>query len=180
MPLDLISIFPPKTVDLAVSTADSTDNVDVVDVIGNKTDASVVAVGTNKSVIGYLKGILTTVLTLAVAPTSVETGTAVDTTWGSYVQIVAASAGAIKAISISGSLYSLTADATSTIQLATGAGGAEVVCASHYSRSQTGIPNYTFFMAVRLNKAASTRVAIKPTASAGTPSMHYGYTIEEV
>ena len=171
--------YPVSSDAPAVSSADSTANATIADVIGNKTDASQTTVGTTRSLMGYLKGVLTTVLTLAVAPTSVETGTAVDTTWGSYVQIVAASAAAIKAISISGSIYSITADATSKIELATGAGGAEVVCASHFSRSQTGIPNYTFFMAVRLNKAASTRVAIKPTASTGTPSMHYGYTIEE-
>ena len=43
----------------AVPAADSANNAITVDVVGNKEDASVVAVGTTKSIVAYLKGILT-------------------------------------------------------------------------------------------------------------------------
>ena len=43
---------------LDVSAADATTNIDVADVVGNKVDAQVVAVGTTKSVIAYLKGLI--------------------------------------------------------------------------------------------------------------------------
>lgn len=48
-------------VDISVPAADSTDNVDVTDVVGNKTDAAVTAVGTTKSAIAYLKGLITNI-----------------------------------------------------------------------------------------------------------------------
>lgn len=42
-----------------VATADATNNVYLQDPVGNKTDASVTAVGTTKSIIAYLKGLIT-------------------------------------------------------------------------------------------------------------------------
>jgi hypothetical protein len=47
------------TLDMTVPAADATTNTISRDVIGNKTDAAVVAVGTTKSLMGYIKGILT-------------------------------------------------------------------------------------------------------------------------
>ena len=177
---DTFEKYPPPSSDPAVPTADATSNATHSQVTGNKTDAAVVVVGTTKSVIAYVKGILTTVLTLMVAPTSTETSTITDTTFGgTFVQIVAASAAAIKAITLSGSVYNTTADATYKIEIATGAGGAEVVCATHFTRVTTAITMYAFFLSVRLNKAASTRIAYKATQSSGTSSFHAGYTIEE-
>lgn len=44
---------------LLVPGADATSNVDVSDVVGNKTDAAVTAVGTTKSVEAYVKGLVT-------------------------------------------------------------------------------------------------------------------------
>ena len=41
-----------------VPSANSTDNVDVADVAGNKTDTLVEAVGTTKSLVAYLKGLI--------------------------------------------------------------------------------------------------------------------------
>lgn len=43
----------------AVATADGTANALQRDVIGNKTDAAVLTVGTTKSLLGYIKGVLT-------------------------------------------------------------------------------------------------------------------------
>lgn len=43
---------------ISVPAQDSTDNVVAADVIGNKTDALVEAVGTTKSLAGYLKGLI--------------------------------------------------------------------------------------------------------------------------
>lgn len=45
--------------DLAVPAANSTNNAVVSDVAGNKQDASVTTVGTTKSLMAYLKGVLT-------------------------------------------------------------------------------------------------------------------------
>lgn len=50
----------------AVPTADATTNTLLRDVAGNKTDAAVTAVGTQKSLMGYLKGVVN-MLTVAVA-----------------------------------------------------------------------------------------------------------------
>jgi len=44
--------------DISVPAADSSDNVDVADVIGNKTDTPVEAVGTMKSLMAYIKGLI--------------------------------------------------------------------------------------------------------------------------
>jgi hypothetical protein len=41
-----------------VPTADSTDNAHLRDVVGNKTDAAVSVVGTDKGLIGYIKGLI--------------------------------------------------------------------------------------------------------------------------
>ena len=48
-------IIPPSV----VPAADATSNVIESHVVGNKTDAAVVAVGTTKSIIAYVKGIIT-------------------------------------------------------------------------------------------------------------------------
>lgn len=42
----------------AVPAADATANAEVRDVVGNKTDAAVTTVGTNKSLMAYVKGLL--------------------------------------------------------------------------------------------------------------------------
>lgn len=47
-----------KGADLTVPGADSTDNSDVTDVAGNKTDALIESVGTTKSLTAYLKGMI--------------------------------------------------------------------------------------------------------------------------
>lgn len=44
--------------DISVPDADSTANADVCDVVGNKTDAAVTTVGTTKSIVAYVKGLL--------------------------------------------------------------------------------------------------------------------------
>ena len=44
--------------------ADSTDNDNVNDIAGNKTDAAQTTVGTTRSLMGYIKGILNTVLAI--------------------------------------------------------------------------------------------------------------------
>ena len=49
----------------AVPTADATTNANARDVIGNKTDAAVTAKAANKSLVGYVKGILDWIGTLA-------------------------------------------------------------------------------------------------------------------
>lgn len=46
----------------AAPTADSTANATMADAVGNKTDASVNAVGTTKSIIAYVKGCLTNLI----------------------------------------------------------------------------------------------------------------------
>jgi len=53
-----LSTLAAGDVPLAVPSADSTDNVYERDVIGNKTDAAVTSVGTTKSLMAYVKGIL--------------------------------------------------------------------------------------------------------------------------
>lgn len=45
--------------DLTVASADSTANALMADVVGNKTDAAVTAVGTTKSIEAYVKGLVT-------------------------------------------------------------------------------------------------------------------------
>ena len=65
-----------------VPSADSTDNNQVRDVAGNKIDAAVVAVGTTKSIVAYVKGILSKLLTgagksqMAVTTIDLEQGAA--------------------------------------------------------------------------------------------------------
>ena len=48
----------------SVPKADSTSNILMRDVVGNKEDAAVVAVGTDDSIIALVKGVLTKVLLL--------------------------------------------------------------------------------------------------------------------
>lgn len=163
-----------------VASADSTANSNIADVIGNKTDTAQTTVGTTRSLMGYLKGVLTTVLTLMVAPTTVETSTfSVDPMAGAYTQLIASTGSAIKAITVSGNFYNIAADATITLEVATGAGGAEVVCATHRSRWTTAITAGSYYLSVRLNKAASTRIAVKGTQSSGSAALYGGYTVEE-
>lgn len=50
--------LPLTKTDIAVQTADSTNNSYINDPIGNKTDAAVTTVGTTKSIIAYIKGLL--------------------------------------------------------------------------------------------------------------------------
>lgn len=61
---DLIAGTTLVAADIAVPTADSTADVSVRDVVGRKTDAAQTAVGTTRSLMGYLKGILNQIATL--------------------------------------------------------------------------------------------------------------------
>lgn len=56
-----LSTLAAGDVPLTVPSADSTDNVYERDVIGNKNDAAVTTVGTTKSAMAYLKGLITNV-----------------------------------------------------------------------------------------------------------------------
>jgi hypothetical protein len=49
---------------LNVPTADATANVSVTEVVGNKTDAAVTSIGADKSIVGYIKGVLTWIGTI--------------------------------------------------------------------------------------------------------------------
>ena len=112
---------------------------------------------------------------------SVETGTitADPISSGTFIQVVAASAAPVKLFNINGSFYGITADATTTLELATGAGGAEVVCATHFTRATSLINMYSFSLTAGLNKPTATRLAFKATKSAGSPALYAGYTAEE-
>lgn len=50
--------FSSPPVSLAAPTADSTATANVMDVVGHKSDAAVTTVGTTKSLMAYLKGVL--------------------------------------------------------------------------------------------------------------------------
>jgi prophage DNA circulation protein len=58
---------------LAVPTADVADNVDLVDVIGNKTDAAVTTAGTTKSIMAYIKGLISNVSTVDTVVDDIQT-----------------------------------------------------------------------------------------------------------
>jgi len=67
--------------ELVVPTADTTANSYLMDVIGNKTDAAVSAATTDKSLMGYIKGILTdtaVIGALGAGLTALATQTSVD------------------------------------------------------------------------------------------------------
>jgi len=53
-----ISVLVASDVPLTVPTADATTNTNERDVVGNKTDAAVKTVGTTKSIIAYIKGVI--------------------------------------------------------------------------------------------------------------------------
>lgn len=73
-----------------VPSADSTANVDVADVIGNKTDAEVVSVGTTKSIMSCVKSVLTRVYDLVAGSELVVNGNMeLDSDW---INVNAASA----------------------------------------------------------------------------------------
>jgi hypothetical protein len=55
---EIITTLAGLSTNIAVPTADSTANALIQDVVGNKADAAVTAVGTTKSAIAYLKGII--------------------------------------------------------------------------------------------------------------------------
>lgn len=80
----------PAGVDLTVPTADSTDNVDAIDVIGNKTDTANATVGATSSLMRYIKGILNSVRNTTSEKSS---GTFTSGTSGSYsaYQVIQAS-----------------------------------------------------------------------------------------
>ena len=58
---------------LAVPTADVADNVDLVDVVGNKTDAAVTTAGTTKSIMAYIKGLISNVSTVDTVVDGIQT-----------------------------------------------------------------------------------------------------------
>ncbi len=55
-----------KAIALTVPTADTVDNVDVLDVVGNKTDTANVTVGATSSIMRYIKGIISILAGLCV------------------------------------------------------------------------------------------------------------------
>jgi hypothetical protein len=58
---------------LAVPTADVADNTDLVDVVGNKTDAAVTTATTTKSLMAYIKGLLSNVGTVDTVVDGIQT-----------------------------------------------------------------------------------------------------------
>ncbi len=58
---------------ITTGTADATDNLYIRDTVGNKTDAAVTTVGTTKSLMAYVKGIITNIAALGASNVATTT-----------------------------------------------------------------------------------------------------------
>lgn len=158
-----------------VPAADSTSNASVADVVGNKTDAAQATVGTTRSIIAYVKGLLNSVQQQA---TSSETGTDSTTTSGTYRQLIASTAAATKKIVVDGNIGLPDAENSYTIVLATGAAASEVILASSMKRV-IAAGGTTFHFHSSREIASGTRIAWRPTFAGTNSLVALGYNVEE-
>lgn len=138
----MVTVSPALTAIRAendVPVADAVTNLKDRDVIGNKTDAAQTTVGTTRSLMGYLKGVLslivsylksTTVLHECTYPEVSLTGSGVANTYGAYAQIHAAPGYDIEVIGVFVSPNGGTAGNTVAVEIAKGAAASEVPIAT--------------------------------------------------
>lgn len=172
-------------VDISVPAADSTDNVAVTDVVGNKTDAAVTAVGTTKSAMAYLKGLLGLVLPSKTSATTTGVIVEDDTsgtpnvvnvathssknTLGSWVQMDA-SASADSWISNVRVATPIDAYGPWVIEIGTGSAGAEATkirfsFVSDFLGSSGYNKSLVFPLVIPIKVASGTRIAARAAGS---------------
>lgn len=119
--------------------------------------------------------------TLALQSTTSEAGNSSVGTSAAITQLVAASAKAIRRISISGVVIPDAAGGSNVdILILTGPGGSETTRgACRVTVANASVAGFSFFVTCQVNLAAGTRVAWKFTVSSQTCTLYTGYTIEE-
>lgn len=160
-----------------VPAADSTANVSITDVVGNKADAAQTATTSTRSLMAYIKGLL--------GPTTVVTGTDNTTTSGTWRQLIASTAATTLHITLDGNIANPGTSGLFTIELGTGAALSEVSIATSYKYLHNiadggGGTNYAdFHIESNLVIAAGTRIVWKPTFGGTVTAIPLGYTVEQ-
>ncbi len=180
-----LSTLAAGDVPLTVPSADSTDNVYERDVVGNKTDAAATTVGTTKSAMAYLKGLLGLVLPSKTSATTTGVIVEDDTsgtpnvvnvathssnnTFGSWVQMDA-SASADSWISNVRVATPIDAYGPWVIEIGTGSAGAEATkirfsFVSYYLGSSGYKKSLVFPLVIPIKVASGTRIAARAAGS---------------
>ena len=131
-----------KAIALTVPTADTVDNVDVLDVVGNKTDTANVTVGATSSIMRYIKGIISILAGLCVIQKSevtifdpTTTGNVYDAssggvanTFGAYLEMEDSAAAdcVIDSFMLKNDTVTGSVDTRVIAEIALGAAGSEV------------------------------------------------------
>ena len=188
-----ISTIAASDIPLAVPAADATTNTDERDVIGNKTDTAVTTVGTTKSIIAYIKGLLGMIVPSRTAVTAtgviVEDGTsgtpsivavatnAAANTFGSWVELDTSASADSWLRGINVGLSGNWANNTNVIEIGTGAAASEASKARISFYTAAGIFTGLFTLSIPIKIASGTRIAARTACGGGGQTIQVGISI---